>query len=83
MRALRTPTTTNHTKGKGTRSFMVYSVWDNRTGFPVIIDGEARECAKVMGLSMPSFYPAVTKSRSGAIKRWTIESRYLDDGGAE
>lgn len=71
---------TLHTKGDNTRSFIVYSVWDNRTDTLIIIDGEARECARAMNLSMKSFYSAVTKARQGITKRWTIESRYLDGG---
>lgn len=69
-----------HTKGENTRSLIVYSVWDNRTDMPVIIDGEARACAKAMNLSMSSFYSTVTKARNGIVKRWTIKSRYLDGG---
>ena len=69
-----------HTKGKNTRSFIVYSIWDNRSDRTVIIDGEARECAKAMNLSMSSFYCCVTKVRNGIVKKWTIKSRYLDGG---
>lgn len=68
----------SHKKGKNTRSFIVYSVWDNRTDDIVIIDGEARDCAKAMNLSLSSFYSAVTLVRNGKLKRWTIQSRYLD-----
>lgn len=67
-----------HNRGENTRSFCVYTVYDNRTDFPIIVDGEARECAKVMGISIASFYPAVVRAKSGAIKRWHIEKRYLD-----
>ena len=71
----------SHKRGKNTNSYIVYSVWDNRTDRLVILDGEARECAKAMHLSFPSFYSAVTKARNGTVKRWTIESRYLDGKG--
>ena len=67
-----------HTHGKDTRSFIVYTVYDNRTDLPVIVDGEARECAKAMGISFSSFYSAVSNARSGKVKRWTIIERYLD-----
>ena len=71
---------TLHKKGENTRSFIVYSVWDNRTDEVVIIDGEARECAEAMGMTLASFYSAITRAKSGAIKRWTIKPRYLDGG---
>ena len=70
----------SHTKGKNTRSFIVYSVWDNRTDELVILDGEADDCAKAMNLSASSFYSTVTKVKKGIVKRWTIKSRYLDGG---
>jgi len=69
-----------HTKGKNTRSFIVYSVWDNRTDELVILDGEAKDCAKAMNLSISSFYSIVTKVKKGIVKKWTIKSRYLDGG---
>lgn len=67
-----------HNKGENTRSFCVYTVCDNRTDFPVIVDGEAMECAKAMGISPASFYSAVSRAKSGVIKRWSIEKKYLD-----
>lgn len=62
-----------------TRSFFLYTVYDNRTDEPVIIDGEARQCAEVMKLKLPSFYCAVTRARNMSIKRWTILTWYIDD----
>lgn len=70
--------TKNHTIGKNTRSFCVYTVWDNKTDELVILDGEAKECAKAMGIKFSSFYCLVSLTRSGKRKRWSIESRYLD-----
>lgn len=67
-----------HNSGKGTRSFCVYTVYDNRTDLPIIIDGEARECAEAMGMTLASFYSAVVHAKSGKIKRWHIEKKYLD-----
>jgi hypothetical protein len=67
-----------HTKGENTRSYIVYSVWNNETDELIIVDGEARECAKAMGLAFSSFYSAVSKARSGKVKKWTIKERYLD-----
>lgn len=69
-----------HTKGENTRSFIVYTVWDNRTDKCVIVDGEARDCAKAMGLKMSSFYSTVTKVKNGIVGKWTIMARYCDGG---
>lgn len=70
--------TLNHKKGKGTRSFCVYTVYDNRTDLPIIIDGTARECAEAMHIDLQSFYACISRIRRGLIKRWYIEKRYLD-----
>ena len=67
-----------HTKGENTRSFIVYSVWNSETDELIIIDGEARKCAKAMGLAFSSFYSAVSKARNGKVKKWIIKERYLD-----
>ena len=67
-----------HTKGRGTRAFIVYTVYNNKTDLPVIVDGEARECAAAMGVSLSTFYCAVCRARKGEIAKWHIESRYLD-----
>lgn len=67
-----------HTAGRGTRSFIVYTVYNNKTDRPVIIDGEARDCAKAMGISLSTFYSTVTRTRSGLLQKWNIKSRYLD-----
>lgn len=70
-----------HHKGENTRSFLVYSVWDNRTDELVIVDGEAAACAKAMKLSLASFYSTVSRVASGKLKRWTIRKRFLDGEG--
>lgn len=53
---------------------LLYTVYDNKTDMPVIIDGTAKECAKAMGLKMSSFYPIVRRSKMGVLKKWYIES---------
>ena len=67
-----------HVKGDGTRSYCAYTVYDNRTDLPIIIDGDARAAAAAMGLKIGSFYSAVTKAKTGAVKRWTIYKNFLD-----
>lgn len=66
----------NKRKGKHTRSFCVYTVYDNRTDLPIIVDGEARKCAEVMGIKRNTFYSAI--GRQNRIKRWTIIRRFLN-----
>lgn len=78
MMTKRIPPTALHCKGENTRSFIVYTIWDNRADEVVIVDGEARDCAKAMGLTLSSFYSTISKVKNGIVKRWTIKSRYLD-----
>ena len=49
-----------------------YTVYDNRTGFPVIIDGNYIDAAEAMGIKLSYFRKAVYLSRRGLNKRWTI-----------
>lgn len=67
-----------HSCGRNTRAFCTYTVYDNREDMPVIVDGEARECARVMGIAFGSFYSAVSNARSGKVKKWTIIEHYYD-----
>ena len=69
-----------HAKGDGTRSFCLYTVYDNRTDLPVIIDGEALLAAMAMGVTIGSFYSIVSRSgKPNAFKRWSVYKRFLDD----
>lgn len=69
----------NHKAKKGKRHFCLYTVYDNQTGFPVIVCGTARECAKAMGMTYDSFFCAVNRAYKGIIKRWYIERYYVDE----
>ena len=71
----------NHKKGKHTRSYCVYTIYDNKTDMPVIVDGEARECAMMMNMTIASFYSAITRAKNRKTKRWYIERRFLDGKG--
>lgn len=51
----------------------LYTIYNNETDMPVIIDGTAKECANAMGLKMSSFYPTVRRSKMGVLKKWYIE----------
>lgn len=65
-----------HNRGtqKVDRSFLLCTVYDNRTDELVILDGTAEQCARAMGVTVGSFYSAVTRAKTGKIKRWHIES---------
>ena len=69
----------SHRKGKDTSSFVLYTVYDNRTDAPVIVDGEAKDAAKAMGVEFSSFYSIVSKVKAGKYKRWTVLTRFIDE----
>lgn len=73
------PPNRGHRAGKHTRSFCVYTVYNNKTDFPIIVDGEARECAKAMGISDYNFYYIANRVRAGKNKKWTILRSYIDE----
>lgn len=49
-----------------------YTVYDNRTDFPVIVSGNAYECCEAMGVKPSSFRSLVCRSKKGINKRWTF-----------
>ncbi len=51
-----------------------YTVYDNRTDALVIVDGTSRQAAAAMGLTLGSFYSAVTRARQGKRRRWHIKT---------
>lgn len=67
-----------HRKGKNTRKYCVYTVYNNRTDEVVIVDGTAEQAAKAMGISINSFYGYVKRVREGEINKWWIERSFLD-----
>lgn len=46
-----------------------YTVYDNKTDFPVIVSGTSRECAKAMGIGMSRFWGILSGQTN---KRWFI-----------
>lgn len=79
MKRLRSNSNKNHRKGKDTSSFVLYTVYDNKADMPVIVDGEAKDAAKAMGVEFSSFYSIVSKSKAGKYKRWTVLTRFIDE----
>lgn len=57
------------------KKLATYTVYDNRTDFPVVIGGTARECAAAMKISVGSFHTTYTKQKNGhpkATRKWDI-----------
>lgn len=77
------PANKGHRILPGARNFCRYSVYDNRTDFPLIIDGTAEECARVLNRSRDSFYSMVDRVRKGKNKRYTVLKRMVDEEDSE
>lgn len=74
----RVSATRGHKKGKNTRKFCTYTVYDNKYDIPVIIDGTAEQAAKAMGVELNTFYGNIKRTADGKNKRWWIERNYLE-----
>jgi len=70
--------TLGHKKGKNTRRFCVYTVFDNRTDEVVVVDATAEVAAKAMNIAVNSFYGYVKRIQDGKNNRWYIERTYLE-----
>lgn len=77
------PVNRGHRIVPGSRYFCRYSVYDNRTDLPIIIDGTADECAKALKRSRNSFYCMVDRVRKGKNKRYTVLQRMVDEEDTE
>lgn len=73
------PVNRGHRSVDELRNFCRYTVYDNRTDFPIIVDGTAVECASALGRSRDSFYCLVTRVQQGKNKRYTILRRMMDE----
>ena len=49
-----------------------YSVYDNKTGFPIAVNEPAKKCAELMGIKKSYFHTCVRRSQNGTNKQWTI-----------
>lgn len=64
--------------------YKFYTVYNNKTDMPVIVDGTAKECARAMGFkTVGNFYSAVGHARKGVTKKWTILERKKGEEYAE
>jgi len=73
------PANKGRRKGACGRQFCMYSVYDNKTDFPIVIDATAEECAKVLNRTVASFYCLVSRVLKGEIKRYTVLRRFADE----
>jgi hypothetical protein len=63
-------------RGRPAKPYKLYTVYNNNTDMPVIVDGSAAECAAAMGLkTVGNFYSTVMRVRDGRLKKWTILDR--------
>ena len=73
------PANKGHRKGANGRKFCMYSVYDNKADFPLVVDATAEECAKALKRSVNSFYCLVSRVWKGKIKRYTVLRRFVDE----
>jgi hypothetical protein len=57
----------------------LYTIYNNKTDMPVIIDGTAEESAKAMKMTLATFYPTVTRAKTGENKKWYVETLRIGD----
>lgn len=58
----------------------LYTVYDNTTDLPLIVDGTAEEAAKIMGIKRSSFFSAVSRHQSGErVTKYYIEVRRVTE----
>jgi hypothetical protein len=77
------PTIRGHRAITGGRNFCRYTVYNNKTDFPVIVDGTAEECSKALNRSRNSFYCLVDRVRKGKNRKFTILQRMVDEEDEE
>ena len=73
------PANKGHRKGACGRQFCMYSVYDNKTDLPIVIDATAEECARILKRSVNSLYCLVCRVLKGEIKRYTVLRRFADE----
>ena len=77
------PVIRGHRVVDGVRNFCCYTVYDNKTDFPIVVDGTADECARALNRSKNSFYSLVSRVLKGENKRYSILRRMIDDAEEE
>ena len=59
-------------KDAGLRQYYRYTVYDNKTVFPIAVNQTSRECAKQMGIKMSTWYNCFDRCKKGLNNRWKI-----------
>lgn len=77
------PANRGHKAIERSRIFCRYTVYDNKTDFPILVDCTAEECARVLKRSRNSFFCLVNRVRKGKNKRYTILRRMVDEEDIE
>ena len=58
-----------------------WTVYNNKTDMPVMIDGTVEECAKAMGVTVSYFHKCCYLTKRGQCRKWCIiEQGDIDDG---
>ena len=57
----------------------LYTVYDNKTDLPIIVDGTAKECAAAMGVKLATFRTTLHFIKRGRRCRWYIELTRVDE----
>lgn len=68
-----------HRKGPSGRNFFLYTIYDNRTDEAIVYDRDAKTCARLLGVTVATFYCMVNRVEKGKIKRLSILKRYADE----
>lgn len=53
------------------KKLLKYTVYDNRTDFPVCVCETSKRCAEIMGVTISTFYRASCEKRTNA-GRWVV-----------
>ncbi len=51
------------------RKVLRYTVYDNKTDFPICVCETAKRCAEIMGVELQTFYYAISNKRGN---RWHV-----------
>lgn len=63
------------------KNHATYTVYNNRTDFPVIIGGTAAQCAAAMKIDLGSFHTIYTKLKNNHPKKTRKWEIFRDDPG--
>ncbi len=56
-----------------------WTVYNNYTDLPVMIDGTSQECAKAMGVTMSYFHKVCYLAKRGQCRKWYVQEESEDE----